>query len=62
MTGSSILPIRKVDGAKYAHMFDMIQRQPENRVLHLRAQSQADYDGWISAFSNINTNEALQGF
>jgi len=51
---TSILPIRKVDGAKYDAMFDIIQRHPCIRVIHLRAPNgESDLNMWMEAVTNL---------
>jgi hypothetical protein len=52
ISNTSILPIRKVDGAKYYFMFDVIQRHPIMRVIHLRASTESEEQLWIDAVSN----------
>jgi hypothetical protein len=52
ITTTSILPIRKVDGAKYDAMFDIIQRKPVQRVLHLRAINETELNKWVKGVSN----------
>ena len=50
---SSILPIRKVDGAKYDAMFDVIQRHPIMRIIHLRGEDEDAMKMWLDSFAAL---------
>jgi hypothetical protein len=53
ITSSSMLPIRKVDGAKYDFRFDLIQRHPVTRLICLRAETEVEEKKWIAAVKSL---------